>query len=119
MKFLISLLCMILLPTTVWADPLKWSTHVALGSYMTLAGVDIAQTAYCLGAQTCVEVNPIANWGMARYGIVPTLGTKMAVNTAVTFGLLHLRKSHPQLAFWMAVSAASIQAAAVIHNAHQ
>lgn len=92
-----------------------WSTHVALGAFMTLQGIDLAETMYLSGARQVREVNPILAPFMDRpivFGAV-----KMGVATATSALLLRMHKQHPRRAFVLAALGAGVYAGVVAHNA--
>ena len=109
--------CVLVTTPALAQDHDGWSVHLALGGYLTAAYADTAQTAFCLGQQTCREVNPLARHAMDRWGVVPALTLKGAINTGVAAVLLHDHARHPKRAFWLAVLAASVQSVVVVHNA--
>lgn len=92
-----------------------WPTHLAIASYMTLQGSDLATTAYVLGAGTGRELNPI----LAPFSDRPVVfgAVKMGAATASSYLLLRLHRTRPRLAFWLAAAGSGVYAGVVAHNA--
>ena len=91
-------------------------TPIALGAYMTAAYWDAASTAFCSGARTCHEVNPVLAPIVNRHGVVPAMTVKGALHVGIAAWLLHDRHQHPKRAFWTAVALTSAQMAVNIGN---
>lgn len=90
---------------------------LALGAYLTLCGVDLAQTAHCLGAGRCREANPI----MAALQDRPAaLGAvKLGLDSAAVVGIVRLHKDHPRLAWVVTTIGLAAETAATLHNARR
>mgnify|MGYP000122440087 CR=1 FL=1 len=91
-------------------------TPLALGAYMTAGFWDASMTAYCHGAGTCREVNPLLAPIVDRRGVVPAMTTKGALHVGIAAWLLHDRHAHPRRAFWTAVALTGAQMAVNIGN---
>jgi hypothetical protein len=114
------LLVLLLLPSDAAAqDRDGWPIHLAIAAYMVAGQSDIAQTAFCLGARTCRELNPFLRPLMDRRGVVPALSAKGALHVGVSYVFLRAHKQHPKAAFWAAVASAAIQGYVVHHNARE
>jgi hypothetical protein len=91
-------------------------TAIAIGAYITAGFVDAAGTAYCHGAGTCHEVNPVLSPIVDRHGVVAAMSVKGAMHTGISAWLLRDRKRHERRAFWTAVALAGAQLAVDIGN---
>ena len=92
-----------------------WPTHVAIGAYMTLQGIDNSVTMYLVGARLAREVNPILAPFMNRpiaFGAV-----KMGTAAATSYLLLRMHRKHPKRAFWLAAAGSGLYLGVVVHNA--
>lgn len=94
-------------------------TAIALGSYMTAGFIDAAGTAYCHGAGTCREVNPVLRPIVDRHGVVAAMAVKGAMHSGISAWLLRDRKRHERRAFWTAVALAGAQLAVDIGNSRR
>lgn len=96
---------------------MTWLLPIALGGYMTLNGVDLAQTMACVGAQRCREGNPAMRLMVdhpATFG-----AAKIGLDSAAVAGILHLRTNHPKLAWALTALGLSVETAATVHNARR
>lgn len=91
-------------------------TPIALGTYMTAGYWDAASTAFCSGAKTCHEVNPVLAPIVDRRGVVAAMATKGALHVGIAAWLLHDRHAHPKRAFWTAVALTAAQMTVNIGN---
>jgi hypothetical protein len=114
---LVTLLLMLLGVTPAQAQDRK--TPIALGAYMTAAYWDAASTAYCSGAKTCHEVNPLLAPIVDRRGVVPAMTVKGGLHVGIAAWLLHDRHRHPKRAFWTAVGLTAAQVAVNVGNARR
>jgi hypothetical protein len=91
-----------------------WPLHLALGSYMTLNGVDLAETMYVIGAQRGHEVNPV----FAPFSNRPVLfgAMKMGLDSAAVYVLLREHKAHPRLVMIAALFGCSLETYVSVHN---
>lgn len=89
--------------------------HLALGAYMTLNGVDLAQTMACVGSGQCREANRF----MAMFTSHPaTFGAlKIGLDSAAVYAVLRLHKTHPKLAWMVTAIGIGAETAATVHNA--
>src|SRR5665213_3286596 len=117
MKYLI-LLILLLVPSRGEAQGIitadGWPTHIAVGSYIVLQGIDLATTEYGLGTRKVIEGNPILapfSSNPVKYGAF-----KMITAVGTSYLLLHYHTNHPKLAFWTAVAADVIYTGVVVHN---
>jgi hypothetical protein len=94
-------------------------TPIALGAYMTAGFWDASMTAYCSGAKTCHEVNPLLAPIVDRRGVVPAMTVKGALHVGLAAWLLHDRHQHPKRAFWTAVGLTAAQMAVNVGNARR
>lgn len=94
-------------------------TGLALGAYMVAGFADATGTAYCQGARTCHEVNPVLAPIVERHGVVAAMTVKGAMHTGISAWLLHDRKRHERRAFWTAIALAGAQVAVDIGNARR
>jgi hypothetical protein len=94
-------------------------TPIALGAYMVSAQWDAAMTAYCSGAGTCHEVNPLLAPIVDRRGVVAAMTIKGALHVGIAAWLLHDRHQHPKRAFWTAVGLTAAQMAVNVGNARR
>lgn len=83
---------------------------------MTAGFWDASLTAYCSGAQTCHEVNPVLAPIVDRRGVVPAMTVKGALHVGIAAWLLHDRHTHPKRAFWTAVGLTAAQVAVNVGN---
>lgn len=91
--------------------------HGSLVGYIGLNGADLATTEYCLGRGRCREVNPIfapLSDNPAAFGAL-----KMASAALTSWGLIHIHKTHPRLAFWLSITGSVWYTAVVIHNTRE
>jgi hypothetical protein len=96
------------------------AAHLVIGAYVVAGFADTAQTAYCLGAKTCIEANPVLRPLMGigdQKGVARALTVKGLWHVGGSYLLLRMHKEHPKLAFWTGVAMASAQTAVVVHNA--
>jgi hypothetical protein len=114
MKLLLTLLAVLALAAPASAQSER-PLHIAVASYMTLQGADLAVTSYMLGARTAREVNPI----LAPFSHTPVAfgAIKMGMATATSYGILRLQRQHPKLAFVLAVVGSGVYVGVVYHNA--
>jgi len=91
-------------------------TAIALGAYITTGFIDASGTAYCHGAGTCHEVNPVLRPIVDRHGVVAAMAVKGAMHTGISAWLLRDRQRHERRAFWTAVALAGAQLAVDIGN---
>lgn len=91
-------------------------TPIALGAYVASGFWDASSTAYCHGAGTCHEVNPLLAPIVDRHGVVPAMTVKGALHVGIAAWLLHDRHQHPTRAFWTAIALTSAQMAVNIGN---
>ena len=108
--FACALLCW---PLSVQAEH-SLKLHVALAAYMAAHGADLSATMYCLGAQTCREVNPVFA-PLTRQPFVAG-ATKMGVAALSSWLLLRAHQRHPTLAFWLAVGGATVTSAVAVYT---
>ena len=94
-------------------------TPIALGAYITAGFWDASATAYCSGARTCHEVNPVLAPIVDRRGVVPAMAVKGALHVGIAAWLLHDRHAHPKRAFWTAVALTGAQVAVNVGNARR
>jgi hypothetical protein len=109
-------LLVLLLAVPVSAQTDGRLTHAAIAGYTVAAFVDVSGTSYCLGKQTCREVNPFFAPVVERGGVVPAMALKGATHTAIAGLLLTKHKRHPKAVFWFAVALMSAQIAVDVHN---
>jgi hypothetical protein len=95
------------------------NTPIALGAYMAAGFWDASSTAYCHGAGTCHEVNPLLAPIVDRRGVVPAMTVKGALHVGIATWLLHDRHQHPKRAFWIAVGLTAAQVAVNVGNARR
>lgn len=117
MVLLMTLLLLLIGVRPVQAQDRK--TPIALGAYMTAGFWDASLTAYCSGAKTCHEVNPLLAPIVDRRGVVPAMTAKGALHVGIAAWLLHDRHQHPKRAFWTAVALTSAQVAVNVGNARR
>ena len=88
-------------------------TAVALGAYASLSAVDLAQTQWALGTGRFREANPSMAWATK-----PETMALLKVGSAAAIATMawKIRKRKPKTALALAVGAAVIQGAVVIHN---
>ena len=102
----------------LWATPAfasdGWPTHIAIGTYMTLNGMDLATTEYLLGAGKAREANPI----LAPFSSNPVAfgAVKMGTASLTSYLLLRMHKAHPKWAFVLANIGNVVYAGVVYHN---
>ena len=89
---------------------------VLLAGFGFAASVDMLQTSYCLGAQTCTEANPLLNAAVTKHGAVPGLAIKGAAHTATIYALAKWRKKSPRAIKWAAVGLLAVQTYVDVHN---
>lgn len=109
-----ALLVLLLLASPAAAQDRK--TPIALGAYMTAGFWDASATAYCSGAKTCHEINPVLAPIVDRRGVVPAMAAKGALHVGIAAWLLHDRHQHPKRAFWTAIALTGAQLAVNIGN---
>lgn len=92
-----------------------WPLHLALGTYMTLNGVDLAETMYLVGSRRGQEANPV----MAPFANRPVLmgAVKMGVDSAAVYYILRIHKTHPRIAWLLTGLGIAVESYASIHNA--
>jgi hypothetical protein len=102
-------------PARAQIDAQRWPLHLAVGSYMSLNGADLAVTSYLLGARQAREVNPL----LAPFSSQPVAfgAFKMGLAAFTSYGILRLEKSRPRLAFILAGLGTGLYAGVVYHNA--
>ena len=88
-----------------------------LTTYAVASSIDVAQTAGCINAGTCREVNPAMRELVKRPGAFTAV--KAAATTAVVVGVWRMRQRHPKIAVGLAAVLAAVQVGAVVHNARQ
>lgn len=89
--------------------------HIVLCSYMAAQGADLATTFYAIGANKGTEANPILA-PLVRYPFA--IGAiKMGVAAGTSWALIKLHKTHPRLAFWVALVGTAGVSAVAWHNA--
>lgn len=113
---LVLVVLLLMLVGVVPAHAQDRKTPIALGAYMTAGFWDASATAYCHGARTCHEVNPVLAPIVDRRGVVPAMAVKGALHVGIAAWLLHDRHQHPKRAFWTAVALAGAQVAVNIGN---
>lgn len=113
---LVLVVLLLMLVGVVPAHAQDRKTPIALGAYMTAGYWDASATAYCSGARTCHEVNPVLAPIVDRRGVVPAMAVKGALHVGIAAWLLHDRHQHPKRAFWTAVALTSAQVAVNIGN---
>ena len=93
-----------------------WPLHVALGSYMTLNGVDLSTTMFVVGAQRGHEVNPV----FAPFSNRPVLfgAAKIGLDSLAVYTLLRIHATHPRLTWVLTGLGISLETYVSIHNAH-
>lgn len=89
--------------------------HVALGAYMTLNGVDLAETMYLLGSQQGHEANRLFSPFSSRPVLFGAM--KMGIDSAAVYGILRIRHAHPRLAWVLTGLGIAAETAASVHNA--
>ena len=91
-----------------------WPTHLAIGTYMTLNGMDLATTEYLLGAGKAREANPV----LAPFSSSPVAfgAVKMGTASLTSYLLLRIHKTHPKWAFVLANIGNMVYAGVVYHN---
>lgn len=92
-------------------------TDVLLASYVVAGFTDTAQTAYCLGAQTCREANPALRWAIAQRGVPAAMTAKGAWHVGISYLLYRQHHRHPRAVRWVAGILTAAQLAVVISNA--
>lgn len=103
-------------PRDIAAKPSKVFA-VAVGSYVSLAGMDAGITASCLAQARCAEANPVFKPFAGRP--VTLAVTKMASSSALAWGVWTVRKRHPRLAWALVLSTAAVQASVDVANYRQ
>lgn len=115
MKNLI-LIFILLIPTSIHAQELNdnWIVHTAIGTYMTLNGVDLSETMYLLGSKNGVEANPV----FAPWSNKPALfgAAKMSIDTLASYGIIAIHKDHPKLALILSIIGISAEGWVSVHN---
>lgn len=92
-----------------------WPLHLALGSYMALNGVDLAQTMHCLGAQQCREANRVMALFSDRPAVMGAL--KIGIDSAVVYAIIRIHKKHPRMAWLLTGLGIAVETYASVHNA--
>lgn len=92
-------------------------TDGLLAAYVITGFTDATQTAYCLGAGTCREVNPVMRWAIARSNVPTAMTAKGLWHVGLAIGLHNARRQHPKAVRWIAAIATGAQLAIVVHNA--
>lgn len=72
--------------------------------------LDVAST--CAALRTGREANPFLPSSCGRIAVV-----KSGVTVGASVALWSMRKEHPKLATWLAISATAVTGAAAVHNA--
>ena len=88
-----------------------------LGSYLTLNGVDVAQTMYGVGTNQIYEANPVLaplSQHPAVFGAV-----KMGSTGGIMYSIYRLRETHPKTAYVLAILGVGVESYVTIHNAHE
>ena len=116
---LVLVVLLLMLVGVVPAHAQDRKTPIALGAYMTAGYWDASATAYCSGARTCHEVNPVLAPIVDRRGVVPAMAVKGALHVGIAAWLLHDRHQHPKRAFWTAVALTGAQVAVNVGNARR
>lgn len=106
----------VLVSSPVAADD-EWPLHAALGGFMTLNGIDLAQTMYCIGRELCQERNPAAAPLVQRPALVGAL--KIGLDSAVVYALLRLHPTHRRWAWALTGLGIAVETWATVQNARQ
>lgn len=91
-------------------------TDALLASYVVAGFTDTAQTAYCLGARTCREANPVMRWAIDQSSVPVAMTAKGALHVGITYVLHKYHKDHPRTVRWVAVVLTAAQLAVVVLN---
>ena len=110
----------LLLLLLLWAAPAAAQSETAFrASFVTAIaahGADLSTTAWCRGANTCVEVNPVHRW--AQNSPVKLGLSKMGIAGALQLAPYWLhRKGHKKAAFWFNVGQTVAFTGLAIRNA--
>jgi len=91
--------------------PAQRATHVALGAYITAAFLDASETSFCYGRRSCYEANPLLRPIAEDSHIVTAMAVKGAMHAGIAAGVLHLHRTRPRAAFWIAIGLTAAQVA--------
>jgi hypothetical protein len=111
---LVLLLLIVAAPAHAQLTEDGWPLHLALGSYMTLNGVDLSTTMYLIGSERGHEANP----AMAPFSNRPALfgAVKIGLDSAVVYALLREHAKHPRLALIASLAGCVLETYASVHN---
>lgn len=115
MRAVLLTVALALVPASARADDSR-ALHGALGAYLTAAFFDAAGTAYCSGAGTCHEVNPVLRPVVDRAGVVPAMTAKGAMHVGIAWWLLATHRDHPRRTLWVALGLTAAQVAVNVIN---
>lgn len=92
-----------------------WPLHLALGTYMTLNSMDLAQTMYCVGAQQCREANLVMAPLQHRPAAMGAI--KMGADSAAVYAVWRIHRTHPKIAWAVTALGIAVETYAVVNNA--
>ena len=92
----------------------SWPLHLAVGGYMTLNGVDLSQTMYCIGQTTCSEQSPFMRHFTDHPAVFGAL--KMGLDSAAVYGIIRIHHDRPKLAWLLTGLGLVAEGAVVISN---
>jgi hypothetical protein len=115
MKFLLLTIALLAVLSAPARAEDRGPIHVALGAYMTLNGVDLAETMYLLGAQQGHEGNPV----LAPFADHPVAygAVKIAAASAFIYTMLQLHRTHPRLTWVLTGFGIAAESFTAVHNA--
>ncbi|MFN7982166.1 MAG: hypothetical protein U0Q11_09935 [Vicinamibacterales bacterium] len=114
-------------PTLVHAEPWRTTTNAFLFGYAVAAGVDTAETAWCLGkseayvevgrAAFCQEANPLLRPVVKKRGPVAALAVKSLADVGIATAIMAVRDAgHTKAAAFAAIGMFVTQAYIVDRN---